>query len=67
MRGRVHGDVERVAADDLVQVRRVYLSWIDDWIDAVDDELRACEAQHVALRASVRGKAEEGERREMHD
>jgi hypothetical protein len=47
VRGRIHGDVERVPTNDLVQVRRVSLARIDEGVDAVDDELRAREAQHV--------------------
>ena len=43
----LHGQVERVAADDLVQVGRVADARVDEGVDAVDDELRAREAQHV--------------------
>lgn len=53
MAGRVHGDVERVASDDLVQVRRVGHARVHQGVDAVDDELGAREAQHVELRRGV--------------
>jgi len=45
----VHGDVERVSTDDLVQVWRVGLAGVDQRVDTVDDELGAREAQHVEL------------------
>jgi len=47
MVGRVHGDVEAVAADDLVQMGRVELTRVDDGVGPLDDKLRAREAQHV--------------------
>ena len=39
-------DVESVASDDLVQVRRWELSWVDERVDSIDDQLRAAETQH---------------------
>lgn len=43
--GWVHGDVERVAPNDLVQVRREDFTWVYNRVDAVDDELRTCESE----------------------
>lgn len=42
----VHGDIEGVAADDLVEMRRVEHARVDQGVDSVDDELGAGEPQH---------------------
>ena len=41
-----HRHVERVAAHNLVHVRRRDLTWVNQRVDSVDDYLRAPEAQH---------------------
>lgn len=43
---RVHGDVERVPADDLVEMRGGGGSRVDEGIEALNDQLRALEAHH---------------------
>ena len=50
----VHGDVERVSADNLVQMGRVEHARVDEGVDAVDDELGAGEAEHVLARDALR-------------
>jgi hypothetical protein len=40
-------DIEGVASDDLVGMRSKSLPWIDERVDALDGELRACESEHV--------------------
>lgn len=52
VRGRVHRDVERVAADNLVQVRRVGHARVDERVGTLDDQLRAGESKHV-LRGDI--------------
>jgi len=47
-----HGDFERVTTDDLVQMWGVNLSWVHNWVDTVDDQLRTRKSKHV-LRGSV--------------
>lgn len=66
MRGRVHGDVEGVTSDDLMQMRGVCLSRIDDRVDTVDDQLGACETQHVLSRALLSEERHERESRPLH-
>ena len=51
---RRHGGVEGVAADDLVDVRRLDHPWSHQGIQTLDDELRALEPHH-------------GRRRELRD
>lgn len=46
MRRGVHRGVEGIAPNDLVQVRRGDHAGVDQGVQAVDDELRALEAQH---------------------
>jgi hypothetical protein len=48
-----HGQVERVAAHDLVEMGRVADAGVDQGIDTVDDELRAGEPQHVLRNSAV--------------
>jgi len=43
---RVHGGVEGGAADDLVEVRGGDGAGVDERVEALDDELRALEAEH---------------------
>jgi hypothetical protein len=40
-------DIEGVASDDLMGMRSKSLPWIDERVDALDGELRACESEHV--------------------
>lgn len=44
---RVHGSVEGIPSDDLVQMRRRYGAGVDQRVYAVNDELRAAETQHL--------------------
>ena len=46
----LHRDVERVAADDLVQMGGVALARVDDWVRPLYHELPAREPQHVLCR-----------------
>lgn len=46
MRGRVHGGVEGVAADDLVEVGGGDLAGGTERVETVEDELGALEAEH---------------------
>lgn len=52
--GRVHVGRERVAAHDLVHMRRADNAWVDERVEALDDELRAAEADH-GLRNALLG------------
>lgn len=63
---RVHGDVERVSADNLVQVRRVEHSRVDEGVDAVDDELGAGETEHVLARDALCQESGGEERNLLH-
>lgn len=60
--GRVHGDVEGVAADDLVEVRGGGRAGVDEWVETLDDQLRALEAHHghLALGEDADALEEEG-------
>ena len=60
MGGRVHGDVERVAADDLVKVRRGGRAWVDEGVETFDDELGALESHHGHLALGEDALEEEG-------
>lgn len=40
-------NIERVAAHDLVEMRRVERAWVDDGVGPLDDELRAAEAEEI--------------------
>lgn len=48
-----HSQVERVAADDLVKVGSVADTWVDEGVNAIDDQLGAGEAQHVLRDSTV--------------
>lgn len=48
--------VERVAADDLVEVWGGDERGVDEGVDAVDDELGALEAEHGGDSEVIRGK-----------
>jgi hypothetical protein len=50
---RRHGDVEGIAANDLMHVRRGSLSRIDERIDTIDDCLRTSKSQHGEAAASL--------------
>ncbi len=59
-----HGDVEGVAADNLVDMRRGDLAGVDEGVDPVDDDLSAPEPKHGhAVGATALG-GRLGERRE---
>ena len=64
--GGVHGQVERVAADDLMEMGRVSLARVDEGIDTVDDELGAGKAQHVLRCGSICQQGNGGEGSPMH-
>lgn len=45
--GWIHGDVERVTSDNLMQMGRVLHPRVDKWVCSLDYKLRACKPQHV--------------------
>jgi hypothetical protein len=45
----LHGQVEAISTDDLVKVRSIAHSWVNQGIDAIDNQLGAGETQHVEL------------------
>jgi hypothetical protein len=57
---RVHSRVERVATNDLMEMGSVCHTGVDEGIDTVDDELRACESQHAALSCDILGENRDG-------
>jgi len=54
MGNRGHGDVERVASDDLMHVRRRKRTRVDQGVDTVDCQLRAAETHELLRRAQMR-------------
>ena len=71
VRLRVHGGVEGVASDDLVQMGRVEHAGVDQGVGTLDDQLRAGESEHVELSGGVgreeRGASEGGPLLHHHD
>jgi hypothetical protein len=61
--GGVHGYVKRVTSDNLMEMRRVLHSGVDERVSSLDDKLRASKSQHV-LRSDIAckgsGRSEEG-------
>lgn len=61
-----HGRVERVAADDLVHVRRRPLARVDQGVEAVHHELRAPEAHELLADDAMESRRGGDERAKQH-
>lgn len=62
----VHGDVEGVSSNDLVKMRRVQHTRIDDWVGTLDNELRTREPEHVLSSRILRKQSDGGECGPLH-
>jgi len=56
----VHVGFEAIASNDLVEMRRRYGPWVDQWVDSVDNELRTLEPHHRRYRHLAEAMAHKG-------
>jgi hypothetical protein len=61
----VHGNIERVSSYNLMKMGSIYDAGINEGINTVDYQLRACETKHV-LRGSILRKKRDGGKGPLH-